>query len=156
MLTANEIKEKGFDKAMRGYNPDQVDDFLDEMIASVEEYDAKVRRLKSEIAEGNANLHKLRKEYTAFVQNEQRETLTALLFNGNLSPAEVTKAIAAITALFQGNANHENAIRRLQEIADAQQNSTIAHFVSELEAQETQPTQNQIRGLGDSSQAAEQ
>ena len=37
MLTAQDIKNKTFDKAVRGYNSDQVDDFLDEMMAGFEE-----------------------------------------------------------------------------------------------------------------------
>ena len=122
-----------------------------------EDYDAKVRRLKSDITEANAELQKLRKTYTDFIRNEQRETLSTLLFNGDLSADEITKAINAMRALFAENADHGKAIRMLQEIAACQQNTTITHLVNELEAQETKPQPDTInRGLGDTSQAAEQ
>ena len=120
------------------------------------DYDAKVKRLKHEISEGNANLHKLRKEYDAFIRNEQQEILSTMLFNSELSSSEVTKAINAMKALLEKNADHEKALRWLQEVSEAHQNSTITNLVSEIKQETQEKQENAVRGPGVSSPDAEQ
>ena len=45
MITPQEIQEKVFDKAVRGYNADQVDVFLDELTTTLEDVLSEKARL---------------------------------------------------------------------------------------------------------------
>ena len=56
MLTSQDIKEKTFDKAVRGYNSEQVDDFLDEMESSVSGYIQLCADLTEQLNAANAKL----------------------------------------------------------------------------------------------------
>ena len=107
------------------------------LVKAKEDYDAKVKQLKADIAEGNAKLKSLRKDLNALIQEEQKKTMSALMFNGDLTTEEITTAINALNTMLRGNGNHADAIRQLQEIAEAQENSSISALVDELEEQET-------------------
>ena len=79
-----------------------------------------------------------------------------MLFNSELSSSEVTKAINAMKVLLEKNADHEKALRWLQEISVAHQNSTITNLVSEIKQETQEKQENAVRGPGVSSPAAEQ
>ena len=49
MLTAQDIQEKAFEKASRGYNMDQVDEFLDELAAEISSLNAENAALKGKL-----------------------------------------------------------------------------------------------------------
>ncbi len=102
-----------------------------------DDYDKKVKQLKADIAEANAKLKTLRKDLNALIQEEQKKTMSALMFNGDLTTEEITTALNALNTMLRGNGNHADAIRQLQEIAEAQENSAISALVNELEEQET-------------------
>lgn len=120
------------------------------------DYDAKLKCLKNEIAAGKTNLTKLRKEYDDFIRNEQQATLSTMLFNSDLSSAEVSRAINAMQMLFKENADHEKALSMLQKIADEHQNSTITNLVSEIGLETQQKPESAVGGPGVSPTAAEQ
>lgn len=48
MLTIEEIKNVGFDKRGKGYDAEQVDEFVDDVIDAVEEKDAYIKKLESD------------------------------------------------------------------------------------------------------------
>lgn len=48
-ITANDIREKQFETIMRGYNRDDVDDFLDEVAVQFDAYEETIARLNAEI-----------------------------------------------------------------------------------------------------------
>ena len=50
MLTPADIHNKEFRRGFRGYNEEEVDDFLDEVIESVEEMTKKISKLEDELA----------------------------------------------------------------------------------------------------------
>lgn len=50
MLTPADIHNKEFNRGFRGYNEEQVDDFLDEVVESVEEMMKKISKLEDELA----------------------------------------------------------------------------------------------------------
>lgn len=61
-LTAKEILDKKFTKDVKGYNPDEVDSFLDEIIADyqhfvkiIKEKDAKIEALESKLSAFDVN-----------------------------------------------------------------------------------------------------
>lgn len=60
MITPLEIEHKDFSKAMRGYNIDEVDDFLDEIILDLQKILAENEKLKQEVKRlnGEMNQHK--------------------------------------------------------------------------------------------------
>ena len=47
-LTANDILEKEFKRSMRGYNQEEVDEFLDIIIKDYEAFTKEIERLKQE------------------------------------------------------------------------------------------------------------
>ena len=47
-LTANDILEKEFKRSMRGYNEEEVDEFLDIIIQDYEAFTKEIERLKKE------------------------------------------------------------------------------------------------------------
>ncbi len=49
MMTAQDIQEKAFEKASRGYNMDQVDEFLDELAAEITSLNAENASLKGKL-----------------------------------------------------------------------------------------------------------
>ena len=120
------------------------------------DYDAKLKCLKNEIAAGKTNLTKLRKEYDDFIRNEQQATLSTMLFNSDLSSAEVSRAINAMKMLLDEHADHEKAIGILQKIADEHQNSTITNLVSEIGLETQQKPESAVGVPGVSPTAAEQ
>ena len=97
-----------------------------------EEYESKVKKLKADISAGKKRLTELQKEYQQLVRDEQRETLSAMMFSGDLSTADINAALNALGVLFSGHGDKTAAIQRLQAIADEQENSMISNLVSEI------------------------
>ena len=67
MLTSQNIKEKVFDKAVRGYNSEQVDDFLDEMVAALDELTAQNSDLSSQLASATAKLEEYKAQESSVI-----------------------------------------------------------------------------------------
>ena len=102
-----------------------------------DDYDKKVRQLKAEIAEANAKLKALRKELEVLIHEEQKKMMSQMMFNGDLTTEEITKALNALHTLLYANGDRSEAIKQLQVIAETQENSAIDSLVDELEQQET-------------------
>ncbi|ADC51253.1 MULTISPECIES: cell division regulator GpsB [Alkalihalophilus] len=66
-LSAKEILDKEFKTSMRGYNPDEVDKFLDSVIQDYEAFQKKVAALEQEN-------QKLRREMKQLQERPQRQT----------------------------------------------------------------------------------
>ena len=97
-----------------------------------EDYESKVRQMRSDLNAREKQLGVLQKEYRQLMQDEQRETLSAMMFNGDLSPSDINAALNALSVLFSGSGDKTAAIQRLQAIADEQDNSAISNLVSEI------------------------
>ncbi|SDI98931.1 cell division regulator GpsB [Salimicrobium halophilum] len=69
-LTGKEILEKDFKTSMRGYNQEEVDEFLDLVIKDYEQYDELIKDLKAE----NERLKKSRSVSAGQGQVERQET----------------------------------------------------------------------------------
>lgn len=70
LITPNDIQQKTFRVALRGYAEDEVDEFLDEIVAAIAEYenrldqaDAKVRDLEAEVAESRKTEDAMRRTF---------------------------------------------------------------------------------------------
>ena len=101
-----------------------------------DDYEKKVRQLKAEITEGKARLKALRKALNALIMEEQKKTMSQLMFNGDLSTEEITSAINALQILLHNKGDRAEAFRRLQEIAETQDNSAIDSLIEQLEQEE--------------------
>ena len=97
-----------------------------------EEYESKVKKLKAEISASKKRLSELQKEYQQLVRNEQREMLSAMMFSGDLSTADINTTINALNAMLSGSGDKTAAIQKLQALADEQENTTISNLVSEI------------------------
>ncbi len=102
-----------------------------------DDYDKKVKQLKADIAEANAKLKSLRKELEVLIHEEQKKMMSQMMFNGDLTTEEITKALNALHTLLYANGDRSEAIKQLQVIAETQENSAIDSLVDELEQQET-------------------
>ena len=97
-----------------------------------EEYDSKIKNLKADISADKKRLTELQKEYQQLVRDEQRETLSAMMFSGDLSTADINAAINALNVMLTGKGDKTAAIQRLQALADEQENSAISNLVNEI------------------------
>lgn len=97
-----------------------------------EDYESKVKKLKAEISAGKKRMSELQKEYQQLVRDEQRETLSTMMFSGDLSTAEINTAINALNVMLSGSGDKTAAIQKLQALADEQENTTISNLVSEI------------------------
>jgi len=64
-LTAKEILEKEFKTSMRGYNQDDVDQFLDEIIQDYEAFEKMIAQLKAENSRLKEELEEMPKRQPA-------------------------------------------------------------------------------------------
>ncbi len=64
MLTAQDIFEKDFKIDARGYRPQEVDKFLDTIIADYTEFNAIIKRQEKEISSLTSDNVKLKQEYS--------------------------------------------------------------------------------------------
>lgn len=71
-LTGKEILEKDFKTSMRGYNQEEVDEFLDLVIKDYDQYDEIIKDLKAE----NERLKRNRSSSTGSEQEEKQEPRT--------------------------------------------------------------------------------
>ena len=57
VLTPADVEQKAFTQALRGYHMDEVDDFLDEVVATIRNYDQRIRDAQERIRalEGEVN-----------------------------------------------------------------------------------------------------
>ena len=97
-----------------------------------EDYENKVRQMRADLNAREKKLGALQKEYRQLMQDEQRETLSAMMFNGDLTPSDINTALNALGVLFSGQGDKTAAIQRLQDIAKEQDNSVISNLVSEI------------------------
>ncbi len=97
-----------------------------------EGYENKVRQMRADLNAREKQLGALQKEYRQLMQDEQRETLSAMMFNGDLTPSDINAALNALSILFSGHGDKTAAIQKLQAIADEQDNSAISNLVSEI------------------------
>ena len=68
MITPQEIQEKVFDKAVRGYNSEQVDQFLDDLTASMDELIAEKDQLRADLDAANAKLEEYKAQEGAVIR----------------------------------------------------------------------------------------
>ncbi len=68
MITPQEIQEKVFDKAVRGYNAEQVDQFLDDLTASVDELIAERDQYKADLEAAGAKLDEYKAQESAVIR----------------------------------------------------------------------------------------
>ena len=97
-----------------------------------EDYENKVRQMRADLNAREKKLGALQKEYRQLMQDEQRDALSAMMFNGDLSPSDINAALNALGTLFSGSGDKTAAIQRLQVIAEEQDNSAISNLVSEI------------------------
>lgn len=61
-LTAKDILEKDFKMSFRGYNPDEVDKFLDMIIKDYERFEEKLAKIEQENAQLKKEIQKLNEQ----------------------------------------------------------------------------------------------
>lgn len=96
------------------------------------DYESKVRQMRADLNAREKQLGALQKEYKQLLQDEQREALSAMMFSGDLSTADINAAISALGVMFSGSGDKTAAIQKLQAIAEEQDNTAISNLVSEI------------------------
>lgn len=119
-------------RAEMGKQAAAINDMRAAIRKSKADYENKVRQMRTDLNTREKQLGALQKEYRQLMQDEQRETLSAMMFNGDLSPSDINAALNALSVLFSGSGDKTAAIQRLQDIAKEQENSMISNLVSEI------------------------
>ncbi|MBF0778438.1 cell division regulator GpsB [Streptococcus cuniculi] len=70
-FTTKDIFEQDFKIGFRGYDPDEVNDFLDEIMKDYDAYDAIIKELKGEIARLKAQLANVPRAAAASVEDSE-------------------------------------------------------------------------------------
>ena len=68
MITPQEIQEKEFDKAVRGYNAEQVDEFLDEITTDLEALLAEKEEMTAQIEAAKAKMEEYKSQEGAVIK----------------------------------------------------------------------------------------
>ena len=68
-LTINDIYNRRFEKDVKGYNPDEVDTFLDEIIKDYDAYEKCIASLEDEIAKLNKDLSTKTNDVSTLAKN---------------------------------------------------------------------------------------
>lgn len=79
-LTANAVHSKQFEKKMRGYNPDEVDDFLDEVIKDYARMQDLINKFEADLAAIHIELLKNPESYDQFMIKRRIEDLEMKVF----------------------------------------------------------------------------
>lgn len=82
-LSKNDIYEKEFKSSMRGYNQDEVDQFLDEIIKDYEAFENQIQKLETELANTKNRPQNLKKmcESSLFSQHSPRKGTRIMIFS---------------------------------------------------------------------------
>ena len=127
MLTAQDIKEKTFDKAVRGYNSDQVDDFLDEMMAAFEELTTKNNDLSQQLASATSKLEEYKAQESSVITT--LESARALM-NDISASAEKRADIIVKNAELDADQMIKNARESVEKLKDEEK--SLAQRVGSL------------------------
>ncbi|GGG70901.1 MULTISPECIES: DivIVA domain-containing protein [Paenibacillus] len=79
-LTANAVHAKQFEKKFRGYNPDEVDDFLDEIIKDYSRMQDLILKYEADLAAIHVELLKNKESYDQFMIKRRIEDLEMKVF----------------------------------------------------------------------------
>lgn len=79
-LNANAIHSKQFDKKMRGYDPDAVDDYLDEIIKDYTRMQDLIAKFEADLAGIHNELLKNKESYDQFMIQRRIEDLEVKVF----------------------------------------------------------------------------
>ena len=127
MLTAQDIKEKTFDKAVRGYNSDQVDDFLDEMMAAFEDLTTKNNDLSQQLASATSKLEEYKAQESSVITT--LESARALM-NDISASAEKRADIIVKNAELDADQMIKNARESVEKLKDEEK--SLAQRVGSL------------------------
>ncbi|SDX72764.1 cell division regulator GpsB [Salimicrobium album] len=101
-LTGKEILEKDFKTSMRGYNQEEVDEYLDLVIQDYEQYEQMIKDLKEE----NDRLKKNRSLSKDPVQPEKRETRS--MKSGNQVNYDILKRLSNLEKEVFGSREYQD------------------------------------------------
>ena len=92
-LTAQEIYDKQFPVSEKGYNAEQVDAFLDDIIEDYQDFEDQSRQLSAALIQSNEKVAELRQENREL--NEQIESLQEAIARLSAENEELKNAAAA-------------------------------------------------------------
>ena len=100
LLTNKDIYEKEFKVDTRGYRPQEVDKFLDLVIADYSEYNSEIKRLKKEIAYVNDENAKLKNELRRIKANI--EAAEGSSTNSSVSNVDLLRRLSQLEKVVYG------------------------------------------------------
>lgn len=118
MLRPIDIQNKEFEKKIKGYNPDQVDDFLDKVIADYETVIKENKSLKEKLEVNSADIErykKIEKTLDAAVVTA-RETAAGIIENAKAESENIIRRAKLDAQNLEKQIDQEH-IKRQQEIA---------------------------------------
>ena len=97
-LTAQEIYEKEFHVDLKGYAPDEVDEFLDMVIEDYQKYDEKVEELGAAVTRYEEKIKELQQQLFALQSENENlnEKVNSDFVNGSSNTVDILKRIARL------------------------------------------------------------
>ena len=147
MITPFEIENKEFSKAMRGYNAEEVDQFLDEIILEMQKLLAENEKLKSELKGLNAEMNQQKQSENSVVSTlESAKRLMNDLSESAEKRAEIILKNAQLDAEVIQRDAKESISRLLEE------GEKLKHKVSRFKDRYKQILENELLQMEGSSE----
>ncbi len=142
-LTPEQVKTQTFTitKFRDGYEPDQVDDFLDEIVADLEARDAERAQLQQQIAELTAEVKQLRDQAGAPQQTVAVPEVAAAPTAVSAADAQKSSAMLQLALELHDKHVREGETKRAQLISEAETEA------SRLVREATKQREDQLRRL---------
>lgn len=147
MITPFEIENKDFSKAMRGYNAEEVDEFLDEIILDMQKILAENEKLKTEIKRLNGEMSQQKQSENSVVSTlESAKRLMNDLSASAEKRAEIILKNAQLDAEVIQRDAKESISRLLEE------GEKLKHKVSRFKDRYKQILENELQQIEGSSE----
>lgn len=147
MITPFEIENKDFSKAMRGYNAEEVDEFLDEIILDLQKLLAENEKLKTEIKRLNGEMNQQKQSESSVVSTlESAKRLMNDLSASAEKRAEIILKNAQLDAEVIQRDAKESISRLLEE------GEKLRHKVSRFKDRYKQILENELLQIEGSSE----
>lgn len=137
-MNVEDIHNVTFDRVMRGYKPEEVDEYLDKVAAQLEKLEAEKADLRTKNADTEKKMYILAEKVEQY-RNEEETLKTALLNAQRMGESVILEARQKAETILYDATNKANLARNemLEKIAEeelllSRLKAEVAHFKSEI------------------------
>ncbi len=137
-MNASDIHNVTFDRVMRGYKPEEVDEYLDKVAAELERLQAELRQLKAEKEDAEQKMFILAEKVDQY-RNDEETLKTALLNAQRMGESVIHEAKQKAETIIYDATNKANQARdaAIEQVAEqemllARMKAEVARFKGEI------------------------